>query len=370
MVCSQGFHPVWHERIGLSGFRGTSGILFEVLHHVNFQGLKNVLRAKDKIIIHPYGGFTTRDKVFALARVLEQEGIRERHNGNFLTTLWNSYKRFETDEHPDVEVEVLARGQRMTLTSDEEGYVEIARDLPVEESPANRESIAYEIRSGQEESFHISDSLVHPSSTAEYGVISDIDDTILETGVSTPLKWKLLVNSLLTRTGRRKSFEGGSSLYQALSAGKAPGAANPFFYVSNSPWNMYNYIEAFLVRYTYPEGVIMLRDFGRRAHRTEGYQAHEKKDRIEFILRHIPDLPFVMIGDAGEADTEIYLRLLTAYPDRIKAILIRQVANRRRNRRVEAQIREYSGMMKENIPVVMFRRPEVAQRFCREMDLI
>ena len=129
-----------------------------------------------------------------------------------------------------------------------------------------------------------------PAAAARFGVISDVDDTILETGVQRALRMvvQTFTGSALTRT----AFPGAPELYRDLAAG-----VNPVFYVSSSPWNLHAFLLAFLRHRDFPIGPVLLRDLlGTRAGREQKHQ------RIREILDLHPDLPFVLLGDSGEKD--------------------------------------------------------------------
>ncbi len=152
-----------------------------------------------------------------------------------------------------------------------------------------------------------------PSADARFGVISDIDDTILETGVQRALRMvvQTFTGSALTRT----AFPGAPELYRDLAAD-----VNPVFYVSSSPWNLHAFLLAFLRHRGFPLGPVLLRDLlGNRAGR------EQKHARIREILELHPDLSFVLLGDSGEKDPEIYADIVRDHPDRILAVYIREV---------------------------------------------
>src|SRR5689334_11914328 len=123
---------------------------------------------------------------------------------------------------------------------------------------------------------------------AGFGLISDIDDTILETGVQRlrQLLKQTFTGSALTRT----PFPGAAPLYRDLAAG-----VNPVFYVSSSPWNLHTFLVAFLQHRDFPLGPVLLRDLlGTSAGR------EPKHVRIREILELHPTLRFVLVGDSGE----------------------------------------------------------------------
>ena len=152
-----------------------------------------------------------------------------------------------------------------------------------------------------------------PPEGARFGVISDVDDTILETGVQRVARMvkQTVTGSALTRT----SFAGAPELYRDLAAG-----GNPFFYVSSSPWNLFPFLLAFLRHQDFPRGPVLLRDLlGTSAGR------EAKAVRLHEILDLHPQLRFVLMGDSGEHDPRIYADLVRAYPGRVLAVYIREV---------------------------------------------
>jgi phosphatidate phosphatase APP1 len=109
-----------------------------------------------------------------------------------------------------------------------------------------------------------------------------------------------------------------AAFYRALHAG-----VNPFFYISKSPWNLYAPLIEYLEVQGLPLGPLLLRDFGLRR------EKEHKRKRIEEILATYPKLKFILIGDSGEEDPEIYAAVVHRYPDRIRAIYIRSVNPKR-----------------------------------------
>jgi phosphatidate phosphatase APP1 len=151
-----------------------------------------------------------------------------------------------------------------------------------------------------------------PSKQARFGVISDIDDTVVTSNVTS--KVRMIMTVALTNARTRKPFKGVAAFYRALHAG-----VNPVFYVSKSPWNLYAPIVEYLAVQGLPEGPLMLRDFGFRA------EKEHKRKAIEAILNTYPKLQFVLSGDSGEQDPQIYADIMRRFPKRIRAIYIRSV---------------------------------------------
>jgi phosphatidate phosphatase APP1 len=144
---------------------------------------------------------------------------------------------------------------------------------------------------------------------------------------------------LLENALTRLPFPGVAAFYRALERGATGADANPIFYVSSSPWNLYDVIDGFLEAQRIPTGPLLLRDwdFGRLTNRHAGH----KGTAIREIFDTYPELPFVLVGDSGQEDPEIYTRLVREHPGRVKAVYIRNVTpNVERTERIQALARE------------------------------
>jgi phosphatidate phosphatase APP1 len=151
-----------------------------------------------------------------------------------------------------------------------------------------------------------------PPAEAQFGVVSDIDDTIVYSNVLSKLH--MILSLAFSNARTRKPFKGVGAFYRALHGG-----VNPVFYVSKSPWNLYVPLVEYLEVQGLPLGPLVLRDFGLRMRK------NHKCEAIEAILRTYPALRFILIGDSGEEDPEIYAELVRRHPQRIRAIYIRSV---------------------------------------------
>lgn len=146
---------------------------------------------------------------------------------------------------------------------------------------------------------------------------------------------QMMRSVLLENAASRVAFEGIADLYTALHRGR-----NPIFYVSSGPWNLYDLLADFMELNRIPHGPMFLQDFGI----SEGTLIHAPHDvhktrEIQSILDYYPHLPFVLIGDSGQRDPEIYLQVIRANPGRIRVAYVRDVTAEPRDR-VVASIAE------------------------------
>lgn len=271
-----------------------------------------------------YRGYATSTRVFISGRVLSNESPRELHGTeSFWRNLVEAYRRFETDEVPNVPVTVTLDGQGYSATTDEEGYYNA--ELPRAQGEANQPWIIARaqcrIRDAEVSAEH---EIVAPGSAAEFGIISDLDDTVIETNVTS-----FLTAAKLTFIGNaktRKPLEGVAALYASLQNGRAGQPVNPIFYVSSSPWNLYDLLCDFMELNDIPHGPMFLRDYGiDRAKLFSSLSHRQKLERTLKIMSDFPALPFVLIGDSGQHDAGLYSEAATHQSQRIKAIYIRDV---------------------------------------------
>lgn len=159
----------------------------------------------------------------------------------------------------------------------------------------------------------------------KYAIISDIDDTFLISH-SSNLRKRLYV--LLSKNAHsRLSFDGVVNHYQLLAnAGIDTGKSKPFFYVSSSEWNLYDFLREFLVQQKLPAGIFLLSQIKqlRQVFKT-GQRKHATKFiRIARIVEAFPAQPMILLGDDSQQDPAIYLSLVEHFPGKVTAVYIRR----------------------------------------------
>ncbi|NNC70681.1 MAG: hypothetical protein HKN90_07675, partial [Flavobacteriaceae bacterium] len=88
-----------------------------------FEFFSRLIDNEDPVIIMPFGGYASRNSIHAQARVLEDEGIEHTEEDGFVKNIYNSFKRFETDEVENALVEVELGSNTWQFRTDKEGYV-------------------------------------------------------------------------------------------------------------------------------------------------------------------------------------------------------------------------------------------------------
>jgi phosphatidate phosphatase APP1 len=276
---------------------------------------------RDPYHIVGYRGYRGGDRVLVLGRVLQSEGLSVPDPSHSkVRNLVAMLKRLESDPLPFARVRAGLPGGDRELIADDEGFIRHWAELDTPLQPGWG-SIQLELvdpadgvpRAGQAV-------YLTPPASAAYGVISDMDDTVLQSHVTDFIRAARTV--LLENARTRLPFPGVAAFYRALEAGRG-GAGNPIFYVSSSPWNLYDVIAGFLEAQQIPIGPLLLRDWdlGPSLLRTAAY----KTGVIREILATYPSLPFILVGDSAQEDPQIYADIVATHPGRILAVYIRSV---------------------------------------------
>jgi phosphatidate phosphatase APP1 len=226
-----------------------------------------------------------------------------------------SVARFLTAEVPGAPVTIAVPGGDVQVVTNSDGYVDHEVQLPDVEPGWLEVGL-----SGPDGSTAVARVLV-VDPEARIGLVSDVDDTIVNTGLTRGLEF--LRATLLTDVNDRTPLPGAAALYRAL-VDPGNGPRRPVFYVSTSPWNLHEMLLQFVAMRGFPPGPLLLTDWG-PSHAglfRIGAQAH-KVGLIRRLFDEHPQLKLVLIGDSGQEDPEIYAMVARERPDRVAAIYIR-----------------------------------------------
>lgn len=295
----------------------------------NRLGLKWYFDQVAPIQIVPYRGYGTPELLHLRGRILEDKGVSRRAvAGSGWRNLLDMYRRFEADEIGGARVRARFDDRQVETLADPHGY--FAFRLAPRQQERDRydwHTVPLEVVSPRLpgcEPVQATGQVLIPAPQAAFGVISDIDDTIIRTGVTDLLTMARIV--LLNSAQTRNPFPGVAAFYHALRAGNSGAGPNPIFYVSNSPWNLYDLLDEFIDINGFPPGPLLLQAWGRSRALLAGTSLPKlKADRVRLLFDLYPHLPFVLIGDSGERDPEIYRDVARSYPGRVLAIYIRHV---------------------------------------------
>lgn len=288
--------------------------------------LRRVVPFDAPVMIQPYLGYGTTEKLVLNGRVLKDERLAAPGQDS---TAWRNlvdlYKRLASSEIPGARVRARFQTAEKEAVADLEGYfnIEMALAQPLDRPGWHAVELDLLHPAPNGKAVQTMAQVLVPPATARFGVISDIDDTVVWTNVANKLRMLLMLTRSNAHT--RKPFKGVAAFYRALRRGAGGSEDNPVFYVSSSPWNLYIPLVEYMAVQGLPSGPLFLRDFG--DHTLFALRDHHthKLASIEQILHAFPHLQFILIGDSGEQDPEIYSRVVKLYPQRIRVIYIRNV---------------------------------------------
>ena len=322
----------------------------------------------DPIQVMPFQSFGTPGYLHVRGRVIEQQGVEGKtERSQTWQNVLNMLQRLDSDEIPGATLRAHFRGRTWEATSDEEGY--FVFDLEVDEpiDPGWHEVEVELVESvGKPAERTVQASVLVPSPEARFAVVSDVDDTIIETH-STAFVEQLAI--LFGKDAReRTSFPGVPALYRALAEGADGTGHNPIFYVSQSGWNLYDLLVEFLKVKEIPRGPLFLSDLSVIEDKSAvlGHDRH-KFVSIDLLLRTYPDLPFILVGDSGMRDPELYQELARKHPGRIRAIYIHDVSPPERDREVRRIAEE---LEQEGIPLLRMEHADRAAEHAADAGFI
>ena len=331
-----------------------------------------------------YRSYGTAQRFYLKGRLLADPGLRP---ALATDSAWRNFRsmvrRFNSHEVAGAGLLAeLPDGSQHPATTDAEGYFLLVLEPPVLPAPVNYLWYLVPVRVQQLPNFlglppgpvAAAAHVLVPPPTAEFGVISDLDDTVFETRATNVLK--MLARTLFTNAHSRQPFVGVAEFYRQLQRGHTGRPDNPFFYVSSSPWNLYDVLDVFMALHDIPPGPLLLRDFTIGTPRTAPppgitgsaaiHFAH-KLHEIDDILTTYPNLPFLLLGDSGQEDARIYREVVRRHPGRIRAIYIRDVQVPERAVLVGPIIEELST---EQVPMLLVADYATAAAHAREMGLV
>lgn len=314
--------------------------------------LRRIVSRRGPVRVQPFFGFRNESQLYLDARV-----IRSREPKFETRSFWRDFVTM-LGQYASHEIEGLAvtlhydcgDGSLVSqeVTSDAEGYVRFdlstGSGCPLPERTRWEKAVLRWIdpdRPGEAQ--EVRAWLLVPGEKTQTGIISDIDDTILETGITGSFRmiarnWKRV---MATMPSERVHVPHAPAFYAAIGGNPAgsrePGEGinalqpqarvRPVFYVSSSPWNLFSYLATFKRERGLPLGPIMLRDWGFNR-RTLGSKSHgsHKVDAIERILESYPHLRFALIGDDTQKDLVAFGSIAAAHPGRVAAVFIRAIS--------------------------------------------
>jgi phosphatidate phosphatase APP1 len=293
--------------------------LFEKIKHKIFFWLKLYPHP----IIKVYNGYGNAEKVLVLGHVLKISPIpRKSYSENWIRNFFSIIRLFCVVPFSNAKIIIEWESKTYETHTGKDGFFRLEILAEFAQKPGWH-SVSVHLKEAYETSGHGS---IYIPFASQHGFVSDIDDTFL---ISHSSKMRRRLYVLFTKNARtRKFFDGVIHHYQELAcSGQKDENTNPFFYVSSSEWNLYNFVEEFARFNQLPKGVFLLGQMKRlKDFWKSGQNNHATKFmRIVRIIEAYPDLKFVLLGDDSQQDPDIYSSLVSHFPQKIVAVYIRRI---------------------------------------------
>ncbi|MET1005064.1 MAG: phosphatase domain-containing protein, partial [Propionibacteriaceae bacterium] len=223
---------------------------------------------------------------------------------------WRSFTSVPVEA---AEVQVEVNGTTHTVTADRSGIIDAV--VPVQLPPGwHRVGLTSEGSPVAEARVFV----VDPQT--RFGVVSDIDDTVMVTALPRPMlaAW----HTFVVNEHARSATPGMPVLYERLSDAYP---SSPVIYLSTGAWNVAPTLTRFLSRNLYPAGALLLTDWGPTADRWFRSGQLHKKTSLERLATEFPDISWLLVGDDGQHDEEIYSDFVASHPTQVRGVCIRQL---------------------------------------------
>jgi phosphatidate phosphatase APP1 len=294
--------------VGISGQRLHRAARLEDRWHGVLQGWLRRRGWSPRVIA--YTGYGADGWVRVMARAL----LAPPDTRNRELRLGRGWRRFLSAAAAGVRITVEVGGRRHEVVTGRGGYVDavLHADLPPGWAEARlttegQDPVVAQVR------------VVSPD--AGLGVVSDIDDTVLVTALPRPLLafW----NTFVRHETSRRPVRGMATLYAEIQA-LHPEA--PFFYLSTGAWNVAPVLEQFLARHAFPPGPLLMTDWGPTAEGWFRSGREHKRRELRRLLDELPQVRWLLIGDDGQHDPELYAEAAESSPGQLRGVAIRQLS--------------------------------------------
>jgi phosphatidate phosphatase APP1 len=280
-------------------------------------GLRTRAGFRPAIVAHTGYGTAALARLSARVQLLRGGGEEEKPDAGLVRTVRAHLRRWVTLEVAGMSVDVEIGDLRFPAATDGQGFVDAV--VSVELDPGWHD-VRYHLDDPRGAS-SATGRMIVPHPDVDVALVSDVDDTIIHTGLTRG--WEMVRQSM-ARVEERTALPGAAELYRRLVVGPPGCHERPMFYLSTSPWNLYDVLEDFVELHDFPPGPLFLTDWDWRGLKLFRPPSHSHKtSTLGRLVSDFPHLGLVLLGDSGQEDPEIYSAFAHAAPARVRAIYIR-----------------------------------------------
>lgn len=278
------------------------------------------------VSVKVYHGYGHKHNLVVYGHVFKRKAkSKQVYSNNIFVNIIHLLKLFILKPYPLAKVRLQFFGQNVFQKTEQDGFFKFEWEA-VNDVQAGWHTVIVEAVDEHDNVLNACEGKVYVPHITQYAFISDVDDTVMISHSATI--GRRLRELFIKNPHTRKTFPDAASHYQQLALSHTDkNQPNPFFYVSSSEWNLYDYLVETFRFNQLPEGAFLLNTLKRwRDLIKTGKTGHEGKLlRVMRILNAFPNQKFIFFGDNSQHDPEIYTQIVERYPNNIEAVYIRNI---------------------------------------------
>lgn len=314
-----------------------------------------------------YHGYGHTHNLVVYGHVFRYKAKTEQvYSNNIWINIVHLLKLFILKPYPFVEVRLRFFDQTIYNKTEADGFFKFEWKA-TQEVPAGWHTVKVEAVANDGSILNIGEGKVFVPHITQYAFISDVDDTIMVSHSATI--GRRLRELFIKNPRTRKTFPQAASHYQQLALSQtAANQPNPFFYVSSSEWNLYDYLLETFRFNQLPDGAFLLNTLKHWSDLIKtGKTGHEGKLlRVMRILDAFPNQKFVFFGDNSQQDPAIYTAIVEKHPENIAAVYIRNI-RKEKERETKALLKKVE---EKGVKSCLFQSSEEAIKHSKAIGLI
>ncbi len=251
-------------------------------------------------------------RVRVVGRVLIAPPVRKAASGEYASVRgWRSFVAVPVGY---AQVRIVVEGVAHDVVADRGGVIDTV-------VPATLEPGWQTVTMSVEDSEPVETRVFVVGADQRFGIVSDVDDTVMVTALPRPFlaAW----NSFVIDEHARQPVPGMAVMLERLTR-ENPGA--PMIYLSTGAWNVAPTLIRFLRRHLFPPGSILLTDWGPTHDRWFRSGRDHKAANLRRLAEEFPNIRWLLIGDDGQHDDEIYTAFASQHPTSVAAVAIRRLS--------------------------------------------
>jgi phosphatidate phosphatase APP1 len=314
-----------------------------------------------------YHGYGHKHNLVVYGHVFKRRAKTSQiYSNNIFVNIIHLLKLFILKPYPLVNIRLQFFDQTIYNKTEKDGFFKFEWEA-LHEVEAGWHFVKVEALDENNQVLAANEGKVYVPHITQYAFISDIDDTVMISHSATI--GRRLRELFIKNPHTRKTFPDASSHYQQLALSHTEKTQpNPFFYVSSSEWNLYDYLVETFKFNKLPDGAFLLNTLKRWSDLIKtGKTGHEGKLlRVMRILDAFPNQKFIFFGDNSQQDPFIYASIVEKYPKNIEAVYIRNIRPEKEN-----ETRELLQKIEaKNVCACLFKNSNEAIEHSKKIGLI